>query len=290
MFAHAIARINPDHDEQHVERLRVLPAQGVQSSGAILEAQHRKVRALTRIGRRRRHPLIEGSGQRRLGLREPDAGTQTSHHLEPVIVLIEELPLARPVEQETGAERQIEARDRTRIDAEELRRSDADHGEGDVVDQDRLADRIGGAAEATLAIAGADDHDRVCTRPIVVGHQRTACGRRHRQPVKELAGHVLALCELRLPVDHHVESPGRVVGKEAGEDGPRDLLQTFERGMRKDGGGDAAGIRIGAAVDRVQDELGAAWGAEVDRSAPPFHDGQRCRDRLPAASGAGSSP
>ena len=41
----------PHHDEQHIERLRVLPAQRVESPCAVLEAQLRKVRQLTRIRR-----------------------------------------------------------------------------------------------------------------------------------------------------------------------------------------------------------------------------------------------
>ena len=69
---------------------------------------------------------------------------------------------------------------------------------GTLLIEDRLPDGAGGTAEAPLAVAHAEDRDRRGAGAIVVGENQTARGRQHREPAKEVAGHVLALGELRL--------------------------------------------------------------------------------------------
>ena len=153
----------------------------------------------------------EGPGERRLSLGEVGAGTQPTHHLDPVVVRVCESLSRTRVEEETGVHGEIDLRRGGRIHTEELCRRDADHGERHVVDENRLSDRGGRAAEAPLAVAGAQDRDRRGAGAIVVGKNETPRRGYDRQPAEEAAGDVLALRELRLALDQHVQTARRLV-------------------------------------------------------------------------------
>ena len=81
-------------------------------------------------------------------------------------------------------------RSRCRIDAEEFRWRDANHGERHVVDEQRLPDGIGGVAEPALAVASAHDRDRCGAREVVVAMNQATRGRHHRQAAEEVTGYV----------------------------------------------------------------------------------------------------
>jgi hypothetical protein len=206
-----------------------------------------------------------------LRLRQADARSEPSHHLDPVVVGVGEHPAAGDVGRRPGAHGEINVRGFGRIDAEELRRRNADDGERHVVDQNGLAGRARGIAEAPLAISHAQDRDRRSAGAIVVGTDQPAGRGRHGEAAKEVAGDVLTLRELRFPLDQHVHVACRLVGEEAGKDRRRDLLQPLERGEREDGGGNPRGVTIGAAVDRAQHEVVPP---EVGQSGPPLHHHQ----------------
>ena len=123
-----------DERHQYVQRLGKLPPQGVQPGRPFLESQRRKIRPLAVIRGGGRHPLLKSGRQRGLGLRETDSGAQSSHDLNPVVVLVEVIIGSKPeligsAKQNVGVHRKIDVGSRRGIDAEEFRRRDTNHGE-----------------------------------------------------------------------------------------------------------------------------------------------------------------
>ena len=131
--------------------------------------------------------------------------------------------------------REIDLRRGSRVDAEELWRRHPDYGERHIVDENLLPGRACGIAEALLAVAQAQDCHRRGASAIVVGKDQAARRRRHRETAKEVAGDVLALGELRLTFDHHIQPASRFVREEAGQDWRRHFAQALERRKREDG-------------------------------------------------------
>src|SRR5260370_73917 len=78
-----------------------------------------------------------------------------------------------------------------RVDSEEFRRRDADHREGNVIDENRLSNRIRRSSKAILACSETDYGDRRCAWTVVFGIDQTSRGRRHCQAPQILAGDVL---------------------------------------------------------------------------------------------------
>ena len=107
--------------------------------------------------------LAEGWRHDRLGSSQADSGPQARHDFEPIEVRIEVSGASGTVsvgfKQQVGVERKVDFRRRPRIGSKELRRSYADYGEGNIVDQNGLAGGIDGSAKAFLAEREADRHD-----------------------------------------------------------------------------------------------------------------------------------
>ena len=159
------------------------------------------------------------------------------------------------------------------IHPEELGRRHTDHGERHVVDQNRLTGRLCGAAKTPLAVAHADHRHRWRAGAIVVAKDQTARCWQHREPAKEVARDVFAPGELGLAFNHDVDFASRDVGKDAGKDWRRRLLQTLECWERENRCRDAFGVAIGTAVGAAHHEL-ARFGVGV-RFTTPFHHHQR---------------
>ena len=83
------------------------------------------------------------------------------------------------------------------IDAKELGRSDADHREGEIVDQNRLPGRIFRSAKAPLTQGEADDGDGRSARAIVIRRDQPPGGRRNPEPAEIVARHVFGILPAR---------------------------------------------------------------------------------------------
>jgi hypothetical protein len=69
---------------------------------------------------------------------------------------------------------------------------------------------------------------------IVVGTDQTPGGWRHRECLKVVAGHELAVDQLGLPVRDHVHLTRGVVGEDGREHRGGTVLEVFERWIRED--------------------------------------------------------
>jgi hypothetical protein len=218
--------------------------------------------------------LRERALQRRLGLRQVRAGFEPAHHLDPIVVRVDERLLAYLLPEDAGgAHREVELRGSCGIHAEELRRRDADHGEGGVVDLNRLADGVGRIAEPALAVTSAQDRHQRSTGAVVVGLNQ-ATGRWHDcQSAEEVTGHMFSLRDFCLAFDDHIHASGRFMCEETGQHRRRRLVQALERGIREDWADPSPrGIPIGAAVPGMHHEL--VPGLVGHRTALPLHDNQ----------------
>ena len=135
---------------------------------------------------------METRSQRCLRLGHAYAGTQAAHHFDPVEVSVGiHTSRSGAVHEQIRVQRKVEVRRRRRIDSEEFRRRHADHGEGHIIDENRLPDGTRQSPKAPLAGRKADHRDRRCAWTVVFGVDRTSRSRRHGQAAKILAGDVL---------------------------------------------------------------------------------------------------
>ncbi len=143
--------------------------------------------------------------------------------------------------------RNVEVGDLGGVDAEELGRRDANDGEGNVVNENRLAGGGGWTTQAALAVSETDDRNGRSARAIVLGSNEAACSGGDFEAAEVVAGDVFAACEIGLAFDGQVEQSGLIVDEEAREDGVV-LAEELECGIRKDAAGVAGfGVVIGAA-------------------------------------------
>src|SRR5260370_9398623 len=96
-------------------------------------------------------------------------------------------------------QRKVEARRRRRVYSKEFRRRGADHREGNVIDENRLSNRIRRSSEAILACSETDYGDRRCAWTVVFGVDQTSRGRRHREAAEILPRYVLRAFPPGLP-------------------------------------------------------------------------------------------
>ena len=101
----------PHHGHQHVERLRIAPAQKVHAAGGFLQVELGKIGALLVVRRGGGDEVLEGWFQRGLRPRQRDAGAKPSDHLDPIAVLVE----IASVRVEAGPSRQRDARPHRQI-------------------------------------------------------------------------------------------------------------------------------------------------------------------------------
>src|SRR5206468_9234374 len=124
----------------------------------------------------------------------------------------------------------VEVRRHRWVDSEEFRRRDADHREGNVIDENRLSNRIRRSSKAILACRKTDYRDRRCAWTVVFGIDQTSRGRRHCQAAKISAGDILRAGAHGLPADGQVMVESVEISEERGKD--RILLaQRFERAV-----------------------------------------------------------
>ena len=237
----------PHHDQQHVQRLRILSPQRIQAGRAFSDQQLRQIGPLPIVGCRRRDPLVKHRTQRGLRLHYAHARTQARHDFDPIVVRIEISigDVARSsflLQQEVGVQRNIEIGRRRGIDAEKSRRRDSRYRERDVIDQDELPGRARCIAEAPLTEREAQDSDRRRSRPIVIRNNHPPGSRRHGEPTKIIPGDILAAGQLGLSLHHQVYLARRVVREHARKDRVG-LPQKLERRKREDSGR-RSGLRI----------------------------------------------
>src|SRR6202011_40694 len=84
-----------------------------------------------------------------------------------------------------------EVRRHRRVDSAEFPAGGADHREGNVIDENRLSNRIRRSSKAILACRETDYGDRRCAWTVVFGVDQTSRGRRHCEAAKILASDVL---------------------------------------------------------------------------------------------------
>src|SRR5207247_7154403 len=133
--------------------------------------------------------LMETRRQRCLRLGHAYAGTQAAHHFNPVEVSVAiHTSRSGTVYKHIRVQRKVEVRRHRRVYSNEFRRRDADHREGNVIDENRLSNRIRRSSKAILACRKTDYGDRRCAWTAVFGVDQTARGRRHLQAAEILAG------------------------------------------------------------------------------------------------------
>ena len=94
---------------------------------------------------------------------------------------------------------------------------DADDGEGDLVDEDGLADDVGIAIEAPAPLLVRDGRNGRCAWPVVRVGQRPAGRRADAESTKVVARHVLAGGHVGAAVDDDIELLERIEGKQLGQ-------------------------------------------------------------------------
>jgi len=203
-----------DHRHQHVKRLGILTPQEVEPARAFLQEESRQVRPLL-VGRGGGLDEIpEDGSDGGLALLHGHAGLQPPHHFDPVAIGIARFD---------GFVRQVRPHGQVDIlrpggiDAKELRRRDAGHDERRVVDQDGLPDRSRHVTETALSVSETEDDDRWRTGAVVCRIDQPAGGWRDPEAAEVLARYVLAIGEVGLPLNEHIEAPGSVEGKEGRE-------------------------------------------------------------------------
>ncbi len=90
------------------------------------------------------------------------------------------------------------------VDSEELRRRDANHREMNIVDENRLANRIRRSSKTILASRETDYGNRRCAWTVVCGIDQASRYWRHGQATKIPTGDVLRIGSLGLPVNRQV--------------------------------------------------------------------------------------
>ncbi len=177
---------------------------------------------------------METRSQRCLRLGHAYTGTQAAHHFDPVEVFVA-IHMSRPgaVYEHIRTQRKVDVRRHRRVDSEEFRRRDADHREGNVIDENRLSNRVRRSSKAILACRKTDHGDWHRAWTVVFGLDQTSRGRRYGQAAKILAGDVLRAGAHGLPPDGQGLAMSVEVSEKRGEDGIL-LAQRLERAVRED--------------------------------------------------------
>src|SRR5206468_12729884 len=118
--------------------------------------------------------------QQCLRLGHADARAQAAHHFDPVEVSVAiHTSRSGAVYEHIRVQRKIEVRRRRRVHSEEFRGRDTDYREGNVIDENRLSNRIRWSSEAILACSKTDYGDRRRAWTVVFGVDQTSrSGRR----------------------------------------------------------------------------------------------------------------
>ena len=176
-------------------------------------------------------------------------------------------------QQFVGMHRNIDIRSPSGIDAEEPGRRHTQHSEGEVVDQNRLADSIGSSSEALFAQGIADDGDSRRSRPIVVRNDEPAGRREDGESAEIVAGYGEAGGKVSLSLDREVQL-SRLPRLEIGEHAREDRIVFLEQFERLEGEHAARCSRFGVApttaAHRSHDEVAPGVGLGV-----PIQDDQR---------------
>ena len=115
-------------------------------------------------------------------------------------------------QQQLGADRDGHVERAADVDAEELRRRDANDRERHAFHGQRAADRVGGAVEAALPEAVADDRDRPvrpATAAVVSFGDRSAEDGGHAQQVEHPSADPQAVDDLGLSTARQIEARAR---------------------------------------------------------------------------------
>src|SRR5260370_12305065 len=164
-------------------------------------------------------------------------------------------------------QRQINVLGPIGIHTKELRRRHTGNREESIVNEDRLARRLAGLAEASLGVAETEYGYWRCSNPIVVVVDQPAGSRWNTQSAKEGTRDVLALGQVRLSLDLHIQPP-RAIKRKHRREVVVVVAEQFEGCVRE--------IPAGIASLRVL--ILAATNMTVDRRvrlAVPFHDHYR---------------
>ena len=159
-----------DQRQQDVQRLRIRPAQAVQSARAFPDHQLGRSSG-RRFGSAVRAHSWNGPASAACACARLTPGRSRAIGIDPVVVRVEvRSRRCSPGPPEAGwrASEHRRPGGTVGIDAKEFGRRHADHGEGQVVDQDRLPERVRRSAETALAQREADDGDGRRAGAIVV--------------------------------------------------------------------------------------------------------------------------
>src|ERR1039457_150403 len=202
-------------------------------------------------------------------------GTQAAHHFDPVEVSVAIHTIrSGTVYERSGVQRKVEVWRHRRVDSEKFRRRDADHREGNVIDENRLSNRIRRSPKAILACRKADYGDRRCAWTVVFGVDQTSRGRRHRQAAKILAGDVLRAGARCLPLNGQVKGVSVEVSEERGKHGIL-LAKRLERAVREHPADHGAFVARPENALYAVNDVDPLLAAIPGRLAMPIQDHQR---------------
>src|SRR3989442_15095563 len=106
---------------------------------------------------------METRSQRCLRLGHADTGTQAAHHFDPVEVSVAiHTSRSGAVYEHIRVQRKVEVRRRRWVDSKEFRWRNTDHRKGQIIDENRLSNRIRRSPKALLACRKTDYGDRRC--------------------------------------------------------------------------------------------------------------------------------
>ena len=101
--------------------------------------------------------------------------------------------------------RQIECRAGLGIDSKEFGSANARNGEGEIVDQNRLPNHPGVAAETPLPVSVRKHHRQRGARAVIIHAEEASPGRRHAEPAEVISRHVSSRDRFGLSPGNHVE-------------------------------------------------------------------------------------
>jgi hypothetical protein len=172
--------------------------------------------------------------------------------------------------------RQIEVGRPCRIDTEEIRRCDPNHGEGHVADSNRPARRRRWSSEIPLTEIGADDGNRGCPRAIVTAFHHPSCDRRNPETAEVVTRNVLSDDPVGASFHHHIQGSSREITEDAGEHRVR-LFEQLEGRVGEDAAGQAGLVVVGPAAHRVHDKRTPRLAGDARVFGAPVQDRQRFR-------------
>ena len=187
---------------------------------------------------RLRTVMLQTQVQFSLCLSGVNAGWYTAHEAQPgIFALLEPLPPETLVHLRHHLHGPPEIRTLAGLKSEKPSRCDADDGEGNIVQEDRLADYREIAAKPPLPKTVADDdHGLWIARLIIDGRKHSTAGRSNPQHGKEIAGDFLRMDEFRFSStgarNNHPSFPISAGGQKTRE-AVVALLELFVEGKRK---------------------------------------------------------